>query len=313
MYHLKTLFLFTKSDFKTVILPQSTFAIAGALSAANLLGRDPLTMTEVAGRMPLVLIWIWLNLLVENLSNQRPKGSIIEDAANKPWRPLPSGRITPEETRTLLMVSIPLAVGAGMALGAFKPSICLMTLIWMYNDLEGSSSDIWLRNLLNAGGLLCFSWGALSVMSKDHDLLNMAFSTSNDGLLAERAYTWMFVTGAVIMTTVHAQDMPDVEGDKARGRKTVPLLYGEWWARSSLAVMVMFWSVLCPSMWAGTATWWAWVPPLLVGCAISALTLLRRGQPVDEIAWKLWCLWAMTLYILPLFTDGSACETETPR
>lgn len=192
-----------------------------------------------------------------------------------------------------------------MALGAFKPSVCLMTLVWMYNDLEGSSSDIWLRNLLNAGGLMCFSWGALSVMSKDHSLDISQLSGSNDGLLAERAYIWILVTGAVITTTVHAQDMPDIEGDKARGRKTVPLLYGEWWARGSLAVMVMFWSVVCPCLWAELSTWCAWVPPLLVGCAISTLTLLRWGQPMDEVAWKLWCLWAVTLYVLPLFSSKS--------
>lgn len=245
--------------------------------------------------------WIWLNLLVENISNQRPIAAIVEDTANKPWRPLPAGRLTREEAQDWLMMAIPVAVGTSMTLGAFKPSICLMTLVWMYNDLEGSSSDIWLRNLLNAGGLMCFSWGALSVMAKDQ--LDWPLTTTADGVLSNEAYKWMAITGAVIMTTVHAQDMPDVEGDMARGRKTVPLLYGEWWARGSLAVMVLFWSVVCPGNWHGMPGW-SWIAPAAVGIAIAALSLSRRGQAVDELAWKLWCLWAATLYLLPLFSSG---------
>lgn len=177
-YHTKTLFLFTKSDFKTVIFPQTAFAISAALSAAALVEGGPLSLTQVATRLPWMLVWLWTNLLVGNISNQRTEASIIEDAANKPWRPLPAGRLTREEAQSWLMAAIPLAGGSGIVLGAYQPSICLMTLIWMYNDIEGSSSGICMRNLLNAGGLMCISWGGLSVLASDN--LGRGF-TGDDG------------------------------------------------------------------------------------------------------------------------------------
>lgn len=289
------------------MLPHATFAISGALSAANLLGRDPLSFSELAIRVPLMIVWVWANLLVHSLSNQRHEAAVIEDTTNKPWRPLPSGRIAPDEARRWLLLAIPSAVGTGMLLGAFRPSLCLMALFWMYDDLDGGSGSIWMRNLLNAAGYMSFSWGALSVMSKDPFSSALQLSVHSDGYLAEEAYWWIWTTGVVVMSTVHAQDMPDIEGDKARDRKTVPLLYGELWARGSLAATVMLTSFLCPSFFAGLATWWA-IPPVLLGFSLSTLTMLQWGQFTDEVVWKLWCAWLMSLYFLPLSIRSDALD-----
>ncbi|ROT38102.1 hypothetical protein SODALDRAFT_324532 [Sodiomyces alkalinus F11] len=283
------------SDFKTVVFPQSIFAIAGVMSAAAPVAvaeDDELPgWWEVARRVPLMLAWVWLHLLVEDIANQRLEGAIIEDSNNKPWRPLPSKRITPEEARRWLLMAIPVAVGASAWLGALRSSLCLMVLVWMYNDLDGSGSDIWLRNALNAGGLMCFSWGALAVLAQ------------GEGQLQRRAYEWILLTGAVVMTTVHAQDFPDLEGDMARGRRTIPLLHGEGPARGSLAVMVVAWSIACPAFWG--AALWSWAGPLSIGCAMAVLTLMRWGQWWDEVVWKLWCLWAASLYLLPMFAEAA--------
>ncbi|KAL6882981.1 UbiA prenyltransferase family domain-containing protein [Trichoderma longibrachiatum] len=288
LYQLKTLFLFTKSDFKTVIVPQSIFAATAALSKTQLTtatpeGSDVTNGWGIVSRIPLMLAWIWLNLLVEDIANQRLEGAIVEDAVNKPWRPLPSRRLTPEQARDWLIISIIAAVGLSALFGGYSASITLMVFIWMYNDLEGSSSGIWIRNALNAGGLMCFSWGALATLS--------------GGELLPRGFAWILVTGAIIMTTVHAQDLPDIEGDMARRRLTVPLTYGETAARASLAVMVMFWSVACPLVW--DASLWGWAASTGIGCAMSVLALQKRGQRWDEVVWKLWCLWITVLYMLP--------------
>ncbi|OTA01060.1 UbiA prenyltransferase, putative [Trichoderma parareesei] len=287
-YQLKTLFLFTKSDFKTVIVPQSIFAATAALSKTQLTtagpeGPDATKSWDVVSRVPLMLSWLWLNLLVEDIANQRLEGAMIEDAVNKPWRPLPSRRLTPEQARDWLIISIMAAIGLSAFFGGYSASITLMVLIWMYNDLEGSSSGIWIRNALNAGGLMCFSWGALATLS--------------GGELLPRGFAWILVTGAVIMTTVHAQDLPDIEGDMARGRLTMPLTYGETAARASLAAMVMFWSVTCPLFW--DASLWGWAASTGIGSTMSVLALQKRGQRWDEVVWKLWCLWITVLYMLP--------------
>ena len=50
---------------------------------------------------------------------------------------------------------------------------------------------------------------------------------------------WIALTALVTASTIHAQDFPDVEGDKERGRKTMPLVYGDFWSRATLAAMAM--------------------------------------------------------------------------
>ncbi|KAM5349170.1 hypothetical protein ACJ41O_008993 [Fusarium nematophilum] len=286
-YHLITAFLFTKSDFKTIIFPQSIFAIAGALSSVHLtMNGAQLTLPEMAYRVPCMILWLWVNLLVEDLANQRLSGSIIEDETNKPWRPIPSKRLTPEEAKSWLFAAIAAAMALSVLLGAFTPCVTLMTLVWLYNDLEGSCTN-WVRNLLNAGGLMCFGWGALQIITAQE--------------LRLEGYMWLWTTGAVVMTTVHAQDFPDLEGDIARGRTTIPIEFGDGFARGSLMVMVLFWSLVCPMMWHTSLV--VQMVVLGIGGGISIITGMRWGQAWDEVAWKSWCLWIAALYVLPAFSN----------
>ncbi|KAK2601637.1 hypothetical protein QQS21_004787 [Conoideocrella luteorostrata] len=186
-------------------------------------------------RMPRMLPWIWLNLLVEDIENQRMPEYVLEDRINKPWRLLPSNRLTPKEAQIWLFTAIIVAVGVSVMVGGFTPSVSLLVLVWMYNNLDDSRYNIWLRNGLNAAGLMCFNWGALSVLSS--------------GDLLPRVKAWILITGAINVTTIHAQDLPDMDGDQARQRQTIPLLHGQGVTRQSLAGMGLFWFIACPISW----------------------------------------------------------------
>ncbi|MCJ1237515.1 hypothetical protein MMC14_005501 [Varicellaria rhodocarpa] len=151
-------------------------------------------------------------------------GSIREDAVNKPWRPIISQRLTPHQARQLLLFLIPFVIGFSKALGGISLTVALVPLIWIYNDLGGADENWLIRNALNAGGLMCFGLGAMTIAAdpKQYDLTN-------------KAYIWAAMIGSVVLTTVHSQDLPDMDGDSARGRKTIPLIYGESVARYSVA------------------------------------------------------------------------------
>lgn len=294
-FHLYTLLLFTKSDFKTVVFPQSIFAVAVALSgvAASPEARTATHVWAVLSRVPHMAFWIWVHLLLEDLANQRQPQSISEDAINKPWRPLPSGRISQTESLMLLQAGVPALALASLALSAFTPSATFMTLVWLYNDLEGSSTGPILRNVVNAAGLCCLGWGGHTVlMGKDS---GQQIHWSQDW----RLY-WMLTTAGAIATTVHAQDMPDMKGDRARQRKTFPLLYGERLARWTLAVLVLLWSVILP-MSCNVQNPTVRFISLGVGSSISVLTTLYQHEPSDKLVWNLWCFWLAGLYLLPLF------------
>lgn len=295
-FHLVTLFLFTKSDFKTVIFPQSIFAIAVALTGAATssgLHQSAEKILAVLSRVPHMVAWIWIHLLVEDIANQRQAQSVAEDTVNKPWRPLPSGRLSQSEALALLRAGVPAAAAVSLLVGAFTPSVAFTTLVWLYNDLEGSSAGPILRNVVNAAGLCCLGWGGHTVLETD---LNEHIPLSLDWRLS-----WVLLTAAVVATTVHAQDMPDVNGDRARQRRTFPLVYGETAARWSLAVLVVLWSVILPVFCNVRNPFVRWLP-VGVGSCISVLTTLYQHESSDRLVWNLWCFWVAGLYLLPLFS-----------
>ena len=176
-----------------------------------------------------------------------------------------------------------------------QPAVVLMVFSHMYNELDGAQEHWFIRNVLNACGLSCFSVGSAVVAT--------GFSHYS---ITDSVYTWVGLLAAVITTTVQVQDLPDVEGDRARGRKTMLLMYGDKVTRWSIAVLVVFWSVAC--CWYWELSYLSYVPGVAVAALMAWRVLLRRKLDEDEVTWKLWCVWMMVLYMLPLFKrlEGSS-------
>ena len=291
-FRLHTLWLFTRSDLKTVIIPTIIFAMCGAFSGKFVTSQEKVTISGVLSRLPLVTMWTWLHLLILDISNQRKTSSITEDKMNKPWRPLPAGRLTQDHARKLLLVVVLAAVTISWHLEALRESTALIILNWIYNDLEGAKEDPILRNVLNACGLVSFNAGATAIAA---DLGRTSFT--------QNAHTWFAIITSVIFSTIHVQDLADTIGDAAIGRRTIPLVYGDGPARWSAAVLITAWSFLCPWYWGVTIV--NYIMPVVVGGTIALQVLLKRDIRSDALSWKLWCIWSMTLYFLPL-CRGSA-------
>jgi hypothetical protein len=93
---------------------------------------------RILSRTPFIILWNWLNLLVFNIANQRLPDSIIEDKINKPWRPMPSCRLSADEARQLLLLVLPCSLTLISYIGALDDALLMVTLTWMYNDLGGA-------------------------------------------------------------------------------------------------------------------------------------------------------------------------------
>ena len=288
-HHLGTLWLFTFSDFKTIVIPSTAFAAVTALSGPSLTTNPSVPpLSKLFLRLPLVLVWIWLTLLVVDIANQRQPGSVIEDSLNKPWRPLPSGRISTFGARRLLFIAIPCVLTITKI---FLPQGLPVTIIaiigsYMYNDLGGADENFFVRNLMNAAAITCFGAGAAQIAIGEQVTLN------------SDAYQWLTMIAVIVTTTMQVQDMEDQEGDRARGRVTIPLLLGDATARHSIAVSVSAWSFLCPAYWGLDAL--GYVLPVAVGSTIAGRTLMTRNVQADKGNWRAWNIWMMTLYLLPL-------------
>lgn len=271
--------------------PQVAFGLVSAISGSRLTTNSFPSGREIATRLPQLILWIWSTLLVHTISNQRQASSVIEDSANKPWRPLPTRRLTPVEAQRLLLFLIPIVVLISFVLGGcdgMQATVALQMFSYMYNDLDGANESFIVRNILNACGLTCFNVGAGTV----------ATGIAAGHSLNQRAYTWMALLAGVVTSTVHTQDLADEEGDRARGRRTIPLIYGEDVARWSIAIAVVTWSVACPTFWRLSLL--GYLPPLVVGGTLSMRVVCFRNIRADEISWQIWCAWMIVMYFLPL-------------
>lgn len=190
--------------------------IASAL-AGNLLTTNAAPgLATVLARTPQIVLWNWLNLLLFDVNNQCQAKSVLEDSVNKPWRAIPSQRLTAQQARRLLLIIIPTVFLATRYLGGTREAVALMVMTWMYNDLGGADDNFIIRNSLNALGYMCYSSGSMIVAT--------GYGQHH---LNKTADVWLTMIGAIIFTTLQMQDMPDVKGDAARRRRTIPLVYGD--------------------------------------------------------------------------------------
>ncbi|KAI0182725.1 UbiA prenyltransferase family-domain-containing protein [Xylaria flabelliformis] len=288
---LLTLYLFTASDFVSVLYPQTLFALFSMLS-----NRFTVVSSQIEPQLPIysrifrVVLWIWLQLLVLDLSNQRLPDSVSEDKLNKPWRPITSGRITVEGARRLLLMSIIITLAVSHYLGVTSEALLLFTENWMYNDLGLANSNWLIRNLINAIGITSIGAGATRVACGD-----LVFK------VAPAARWWLLCAG-MIATTIHVQDLYDQEGDAVRGRSTVPLVYGDGIARWSVGAGVLIWSAVFPACLNlhFREHWIGYVGPALLGMWFTARVLTLKGVSDDKRTFKVWALWTVCMYSLPL-------------
>ena len=283
LYHVRTIFLFTASDLKTIVVPSTVFGVLGSYAHFT---QDPIGPGQSALlRMPLVFIWTWLNLLPFNISNQRQPTAIEEDRANKPWRPLPSGRLTPGQATLLMQTFYPVALAVSLYIHGVRSCLALMALGRWYNDYNGAE-NCGTRNFINAAGYLCFIYGAIEVALDSKACLN------------QTACHWFLLIGLIIFSTIQIQDIPDQEGDHVRGRKTLPLVVGDMPARWSIAILLPTWSLLAPAFWHLDAV--AYLLPLTLSVLISTRILCKCTVADDKLSFKIWNAWIMAIYALPV-------------
>ncbi|MCJ1308868.1 hypothetical protein MMC25_002523 [Agyrium rufum] len=292
-YFAETLYLLTLSDLDTFCIPQAAFGFFGALSGPILTTNSSPDLIAILKRLPLNFLWVWLNTVVFDLANQRLPDSVKEDSINKPWRPLAAGRLNTASATTLLLIFTPLTFALSWFwLGAAEETALLFSLTWMYNDMGGSDNNFVVRNVLIAGLYVFYSAGAMRVSAGAHDYT-----------LSPAAFPWLAIIAGVIISTMHVQDLKDQDGDKARERKTLPLVVGHWATRWVIASLVLGWSIAAPMFW--DLGIYGYSVSGILGLLVTGRVLLFRDRLADKKTWKVWSLWLTSLYFLPLFKDYS--------
>ncbi|VUC26046.1 unnamed protein product [Clonostachys rosea] len=278
---------FTESDFNTFVIPNSAFGVFGALSGPTLQEGTQSPLATVLLRLPLVVFFNWYNVLNFDLANQRSIESIEEDRINKPWRPIVTGKVTPDQTRRAMLFTIPASLLLNYVLGVWKQGVFILILTWMQNDLRGGDEVI--RDVIISAAYGMFNSASLDI----------AIGTSSGTSINRSGILWTGIISGVILTTMQVQDLKDQMGDRTRGRKTVPLVLGDRVSRYSIAVFVAFWSVLCPLFWQVGLV--GYVITATSGGIVDARVLSKLdSREEDAKTWRWWCFWTMVLYLLPI-------------
>lgn len=281
---LYTLYLFIASDMKTIILPSAILGFCH--SVAGSAWTLPLTKEIYhVMRLPIVFVWLLLNLLPITISNQLRPDSVLEDRINKPWRAIPSHRISPSSANHLMWLFGLLSFFISFYHGNETVWLMLMVGNWPYNHRDAANRNFIVRNLANAAAFVLYALGATRVVMHPFEL-------------PEGIYKWLALLAFVIATTVHTQDFPDREGDKARGRRTMPLVLGDIEARWTVVVPALLWSAILPLLWGSGVL--GYTLTCMPGLALALRIILFRTQKADEQTWKLWTAWITSLYALPL-------------
>jgi 4-hydroxybenzoate polyprenyltransferase len=287
-YHLNTLYLFTGDQLGDTVFPGSVFGTFAAISGP-VLNLPSQSLLTVLPRLPVVWFWLWLVILSFTVHNQRDADSIEEDAINKPWRPLPSKRITQAQARNVQIGAYIATAFVSWHLGVIPQFAGWSLLATLYNDFGGGDYSGVVRNLFCGGFFTCSYGGALSIVLGPH---GMSYA----------AWQWTFlVCVGIIMTSIHTQEFRDEAGDKARGRHTLPIEMGRKPALVTVILIVGFWSVYAPLGFLAS-DWRAAVLSITVGAWLVLIAMTAMGghdAKRDRKMYKVWCLWIVACCGLP--------------
>ena len=233
------------------------------------------------------MLFNWSNVFIFELANQRRPESVKEDLLNKPSRPLPTGRISQDQTRRVMLFMILVVLAMNFLMGVWRETALLFILTWLYNDLKGGDEVV--RDLIIAVAFALYNHGSLTLASSPQAEIN------------QRGYTWIAIVSGVIATTMQVQDLKDMAGDRERGRRTVPLVLGDKFSRWMIAICVILWSLSCALFWSLKPL--AYVPVVSLGVFLAYRTLRWQTRDEDNQTWKLWCAWTAVLYTIPLVSQ----------
>lgn len=198
---LRICWLFSAGDLTATVVPATIFAVAAWASTRVSVASLPQVLAEC-------LVYFWLYIYTFNLSNQLT--GIEEDRRNKPHRPLVVGLVTPRGAKWRLIW----ATAAFLALGAVLQVLewtVLWIAAWAFHNLFGGARTLWGKNAAMVAGTIAQLAAAWQIVTP----------------LTPAAWTWIAAIAIPLSVLVSLQDLRDIDGDMAVGRRTAVVVFGE--------------------------------------------------------------------------------------
>jgi 4-hydroxybenzoate polyprenyltransferase len=155
------------------------------------------------------VVYFWLCITTFCISNQL--NGIEEDRLNKPERPLVTGLITPEAAKTRWHVAMVLFSLFGLLTGTIGWALTWQIGCILY-EYFGGAKHWYFKTFLGGIGVTSEVGAAWQLAQRE---------------IPPVAWTWIAIVGLYLITLMAVQDFRDMAGDRALGRRTMPLLFGE--------------------------------------------------------------------------------------
>ena len=194
---------FSWRDWSASIIPGSIFAV-GAMRYANL------PLLSIPFKYLLLLSWLTPYVYFFNLSNQIT--GVDEDRINKPDRHIPAGTVTLEGAKWRWVI----ALSAFLLVAAFKPNLLPETIGWVLTVAFLCLTSV---------GSHWFGKNTVAMATGTWSLLNASWKVIVP--LTPRSQRFVIAVSAWAGLLTQIQDLRDIKGDAAVGRKTMPLVFGE--------------------------------------------------------------------------------------
>ncbi|KAJ7228324.1 UbiA prenyltransferase family [Mycena pura] len=254
LYCVKTIFLFSKSDVVPILGP--------SLAVAIVLGGPTDILSFIIG-----FLWLESHLLTFEVSSTIV--GVEEDRLSKPYRPIAAGRLSVYAAQWLYVAVGVCAVAWSVYLGLALCTAVYMVAIYCYN--EGGMSHHWfLKSFLGSIGYTCYCWGTTIIFDHGNPLSRVSIMA-------------IAMSGLLHVTTGHAQDFRDLEGDAAIGRKTLPMLLPALFARWSLALLLATWTAALVRLWTPPIA--ATLALVFFGLAAATKFVYARSLDADRAAY----------------------------
>jgi len=182
------------------------------------------------------------------------------DRINRPLRPLPAGRLSPNAARlaSMLLALVGCALAFWLSLWHGLLALAVVALLALYS-ISLKDSLLWGNVLVAFVGAIAFTYGALAAGYIGRSWIPALFA-------------FLFHLGREIV-----KDIEDVAGDQLRGKRTLPLRWGRPQAAVLAAIVYL---VLVGFTWM----------PFFMGLygAFYALALLPLHALVGYVLWQLY-------------------------
>ncbi|KAH9483264.1 Fumagillin beta-trans-bergamotene synthase [Psilocybe cubensis] len=274
-YNIFTLWLFIKSDIVGIIMPIVAFATF-------------ITSNTSPIRAAKAFTFVTLHLLQFCISNQSL--SPEEDAKNKPWRPIPAGRLSVRSALILRWFMLPACLLLSAAFGVLDVGIVMSTAIFLHNEC-GYDAHWFPRTALNAIAYTTFDTGAILISLGDRDKIFEA-----------KTLLPLVINASIILTTIHAQDFRDLIGDIQEGRSTIPIVLPKS-SRASMPVLLVAWmAVLMAVHQEWNVVDWA---ALALGTVVGLRFYFIHEAAADQTSYTLYNVWLIVVRVALVLAQDS--------